>query len=187
MSILLNVSRLLTLGFALAWALNPGYAVGSALTVKIIAFNDFHGNLESGSMLTRAGQSPESVGGGDYLAAYVAQLVSQNPNHVVVAAGDLVGASPLISAFYHDEATIEVMNALGLEFSAVGNHEFDAALWNCCVNNMAVAIPRASNRVSCSTRFPVRHSSIYRRMSLTLRRAKPCCRDTGSRHFAVFV
>jgi 5'-nucleotidase len=126
MSILLNVSRLLTLGFALAWALNPGYAVGSALTVKIIAFNDFHGNLESGSMLTRAGQSPESVGGGDYLAAYVAQLVSQNPNHVVVAAGDLVGASPLISAFYHDEATIEVMNALGLEFSAVGNHEFDA-------------------------------------------------------------
>lgn len=43
----------------------------------------------------------------------------------VVAAGDLIGASPLLSAFFHDEGTIETMNRLGLEFNAVGNHEFD--------------------------------------------------------------
>jgi hypothetical protein len=52
-------------------------------------------------------------------------LKNENPDHVVVSAGDLVGATPLISASYHDEATIEAMNLLGLDFSAVGNHEFD--------------------------------------------------------------
>ena len=117
---------LLTFGYLLSSAFAPTHAADSAITVKIIAFNDFHGNLESGSMATQPGRAAERVGGADYLAAYVAQLESLNPNHVLVAAGDLVGASPLISAFYHDEGTIEVMNALGLEWSAVGNHEFDA-------------------------------------------------------------
>jgi 5'-nucleotidase len=95
------------------------------LTVKIVAFNDFHGNLQAGSSAPVAGQPAVTAGGIDYLAAYVAELKSENPNNVVVSAGDLVGASPLISAFYHDEATIEAMNLLGLDFGAVGNHEFD--------------------------------------------------------------
>ncbi len=56
---------------------------------------------------------------------YVSQLKAQNPNNVVVSAGDLIGASPLVSALFHDEGTIETMNRLGLEFNAVGNHEFD--------------------------------------------------------------
>ena len=64
-------------------------------------------------------------GGVDILAGYVADLKSKNPNNVVVSAGDLIGASPLISALFHDEGTIEAMNRLGLEFNAVGNHEFD--------------------------------------------------------------
>ncbi len=95
------------------------------LTIKIVAFNDFHGNLLAGSYAPGAGQPSVAAGGIDYLAAYVAELKSENPNHVVVSAGDLVGASPLVSAFYHDEATIEAMNLLGLDISAVGNHEFD--------------------------------------------------------------
>jgi 5'-nucleotidase len=95
------------------------------LTVKIVAFNDFHGNLQAGSYAPVAGEPAVTAGGIDYLAAYVAELKSENPNHVVVSAGDLVGASPLISAFYHDEGTIEAMNVLGLDFTAVGNHEFD--------------------------------------------------------------
>ena len=61
----------------------------------------------------------------DILAGYVADLKSKNPNNVVVSAGDLIGASPLISALFHDEGTIEAMNRLGLGFNAVGNHEFD--------------------------------------------------------------
>ena len=42
-----------------------------------------------------------------------------------MAAGDIVGASPLLSAAFHDEPTIEAMNSLGLDATSVGNHEFD--------------------------------------------------------------
>ncbi len=43
----------------------------------------------------------------------------------MISAGDLIGASPLLSALFHDEPTIESMNKLGLDINAVGNHEFD--------------------------------------------------------------
>ena len=95
-------------------------AQAATTTVKIIAFNDFHGNLQSPGLF-----SGVPSGGVDYLAGYVASLKAQNPNSVVVSAGDVIGASPLISSFFHDEGTIETMNRLGLEFNAVGNHEFD--------------------------------------------------------------
>ena len=42
-----------------------------------------------------------------------------------VAAGDLIGASPFLSAMFHDEPTIESMSMMGLEITSVGNHEFD--------------------------------------------------------------
>ncbi len=101
-------------------------AVHKSVTLKIIAFNDFHGNLESPGNFRASSQSPDvPVGGAEYLAAYVTSLEAENPNHVVVAAGDLVGASPLVSGLFHDEPTIEAMNRLGLEISSVGNHEFD--------------------------------------------------------------
>jgi 5'-nucleotidase len=61
----------------------------------------------------------------DWLAGYIADLKSKNPNTVVVSAGDLIGATPLVSALFHDEGTIETMNRAGLEVNAVGNHEFD--------------------------------------------------------------
>ncbi len=46
----------------------------------------------------------------------------------MVSAGDLIGASPLISALFHDEPTIEAMNLIGLDIAGVGNHEFDEGL-----------------------------------------------------------
>jgi 5'-nucleotidase len=96
------------------------------VTVKLIGLNDFHGNLQSpGSFSTGPGAPSVPSGGVEVLAGYVADLKSKNPNNVVVAAGDLIGASPLISALFHDEGTIEAMNRLGLDFNAVGNHEFD--------------------------------------------------------------
>ncbi|AZN38194.1 bifunctional metallophosphatase/5'-nucleotidase [Iodobacter ciconiae] len=104
----------------------------SAVDVKLIAINDFHGNLEAGPItLTIPDPSDPSktikipVGGIEYLASWVKSLKAKNPNNVVVSAGDLIGASPMISALYHDEPTIEAMSALGLDFNAVGNHEFD--------------------------------------------------------------
>jgi 5'-nucleotidase len=67
-----------------------------SVTIKIIALNDFHGSLQAGSYVPVAGEPAVTAGGIDYLAAYVAELKSENPNHVVVSAGDLLGASPLI-------------------------------------------------------------------------------------------
>ncbi len=97
---------------------------GDTVTVQILALNDFHGNLEP-----PAGSSGRigsiNAGGVEYLATHIANLRAQNPNTVVVSAGDLIGASPLISALFHDEPTIEAFNLIGLDYNAVGNHEFD--------------------------------------------------------------
>lgn len=105
------------------------YAVYAAdVPVKIIAFNDFHGQLEApGNLRANAATATPTipVGGVEWMAAYVDSLKAKNPNNVVVSAGDLIGATPLTSALFHDEPTIETMNRLGLEFNAVGNHEFD--------------------------------------------------------------
>ena len=52
-------------------------------------------------------------------------LRAQNRNTLVVSAGDNIGASPLVSGLFHDEPTIEAFNAMGVDISSVGNHEFD--------------------------------------------------------------
>ena len=92
--------------------------------VQLLSINDFHGNLEP-----PAGSSGRigtiHAGGVEYLATHVRALEATNPNTVVVSAGDLIGASPLLSALFHDEPSIEAMNLIGLDFNAVGNHEFD--------------------------------------------------------------
>jgi len=93
--------------------------------VQLLAINDFHGNLQppAGS----SGRVGATLAGGvEYLATHIKNLEATNPDRTLeVAAGDLIGASPLLSAAFHDEPTIEAMNALGLDISAVGNHEFD--------------------------------------------------------------
>ncbi|MEV1142524.1 bifunctional metallophosphatase/5'-nucleotidase [Micromonospora sp. NPDC049799] len=94
--------------------------------VTLLALNDFHGNLEppTGSSGTIAGQP---AGGAEYLATHLAALAeaSQKKNTITVAAGDLIGASPLLSAAFHDEPTIEALTLAGLDYASVGNHEFD--------------------------------------------------------------
>ncbi len=101
-----------------------GAKPSGTVDVQILALNDFHGNLEppSGSS-GRVGTT--NAGGVEYLATHVNNLRALNPNTVVVSAGDMVGASPLLSALFHDEPTIEAFNLIGLDFNAVGNHEFD--------------------------------------------------------------
>ncbi len=102
------------------------------VAVKILAINDFHGNLKpplGGIRIQDPADRTKTVnvpaGGAEHLATAVAQLRAQNPNHVFVAAGDLIGATPLLSALFRDEPTVESLGAMGLEASAVGNHEFD--------------------------------------------------------------
>jgi len=94
--------------------------------VRLLALNDFHGNLEppSGSGGVIAGVP---AGGVEYLATQLDALradVKRNDT-ITVAAGDLIGASPLLSAAFHDEPTIEALDFAGLDYASVGNHEFD--------------------------------------------------------------
>ena len=99
------------------------------IEVQILAFNDFHGNLETPPPgdVTEADGSKRTIttGGAAHLAAALAGLREGHQNTVTVSAGDTVGASPLVSANYLDEPTIDAMNLLGLEYNSVGNHEFD--------------------------------------------------------------
>lgn len=99
----------------------PGYLVD----VQILALNDFHGNIVSGGTLAIPDRGSVQAGGAAYLASLVRERETENANTVFVSAGDLIGASPLASALFHDEPAIEAMNLIGLDFNAVGNHEFD--------------------------------------------------------------
>jgi len=106
-------------------------------TVKILAINDFHGNIDppaetNGGAVTvkdTVTNLPVNVrsGGGAYLTTLINQQKATNPNNIVVAAGDNIGASPLTSTLTHQEAAVDVLNAIGLEVTSVGNHEFDAS------------------------------------------------------------
>ena len=113
----------------IATAATPTPTPKPPISVKIIGFNDFHGNLQSpgtfGDNTTVPSAQRPAVGGAEYLAAYVALAKATNPNNVVVGAGDFIGATPLISALFFDEPAVETLNQIGLEFIAVGNHEFD--------------------------------------------------------------
>jgi 5'-nucleotidase len=110
----------------------PRPTTTTPVQVKILAINDFHGNLRppQGGIRIRDPQDASKTvnvpaGGSEHMATALNELRAKNPNHIFVAAGDLVGATPLVSALFHDEPTIEAMNLMGLEASAVGNHEFD--------------------------------------------------------------
>ncbi|QID16257.1 bifunctional metallophosphatase/5'-nucleotidase [Nitrogeniibacter mangrovi] len=98
--------------------------VGKTLDVKIVTLGDFHGNLRPSGTRTIDGKSFDR-GGAEYLAGVIKDKLAASPNTAFVSAGDLIGASPLLSALFHDEPTIEAMNEMGLMVNAVGNHEFD--------------------------------------------------------------
>ena len=104
-------------------------ASNEKINVSILAFNDLHGHLEPPSLSVREridGNLTEvPAGGAAYLAAAIQHHKRLHPLHAVVSAGDMIGATPLISALFLDEPTIEAVNAMGIDFNAVGNHEFD--------------------------------------------------------------
>ncbi len=98
--------------------------------VQILSFNDFHGNLQppsgsSSTLGTTLDPSATPVGGVEYLSSTLSTLRKQARYSQTVAAGDLIGGSPFVSGVFHDEPAVESLNALGLNVSSVGNHEFD--------------------------------------------------------------
>jgi 5'-nucleotidase len=105
----------------------PGWGTAHAadtIDVQILGFNDFHGQLDQPT----GNVGGQAAGGIEYFATAIKTMRAQNPNTVVVSAGDLFGASPLLSGLFHDEPTIEAMNQLGLDFEGVGNHDFDEGI-----------------------------------------------------------
>jgi 5'-nucleotidase len=127
----------LTLKFAVAAALiclasNAAAETAGPVELRILAINDFHGNLRpppGGIRIADPDDKTKTItvpaGGAEYMATLVKQLRAGRKNNIFVAAGDLIGASPLLSAMFHDEPTIESFSMMGLEVASVGNHEFD--------------------------------------------------------------
>jgi 5'-nucleotidase len=95
---------------------------GQLVQLQLLAFNDYHGHLEANTPGTVAG---EPAGGSEYLSAKLNELREGNKYSLTVAAGDLIGGSPAFSGLFHDEPSVESLNAMGLDVSGVGNHEFD--------------------------------------------------------------
>jgi 5'-nucleotidase len=103
--------------------------------VRILAINDFHGNLrppQGGIRIADPDDKTKKIavpaGGAEHMATLVKQLRVGKKNNIFVAAGDLIGASPFLSAMFHDEPTIESLSMMGLEVASVGNHEFDEGM-----------------------------------------------------------
>ncbi|MFY1674607.1 ExeM/NucH family extracellular endonuclease [Plantactinospora sp. WMMB334] len=114
--------------------------------LQLLSINDFHGRLES------PGNAPDGrpVGGAAQLAGLVDQLRAENPNTAFVSAGDNIGASTFVSAIDQDNPTIDALNEMGLDASAVGNHEFDKG------------IADLTGRVTDRADFPLLGANVYR-------------------------
>jgi 5'-nucleotidase len=101
------------------------------IELRILAINDFHGNLRPPPGGIRIGDPEDktrkvmvAAGGAEYMATLVKQLREGHKNTIFVAADDLIGASPFLSAMFHDEPSIEALSMMGLAITSVGNHEF---------------------------------------------------------------
>nr|WP_244549227.1 bifunctional metallophosphatase/5'-nucleotidase [Bradyrhizobium canariense] len=110
----------------------PALAQAAPVDVRILAINDLHGYLQPPAGGIRIADPDDktrkialAAGGVETMATLVKQLRQQTKNSIFVAAGDLIGASPFLSAMFHDEPTIESLSMMGLEIASVGNHEFD--------------------------------------------------------------
>jgi 5'-nucleotidase len=105
-----------------------GLPAGETVKGQFLSYNDFHGAIDppGGNGATVNGVP---AGGVEFLATWLkrlrAEAKAEGRKTVTVGAGDLIGGTPLVSAAFHDEPTIELMGEIGLQVSSVGNHEFD--------------------------------------------------------------
>lgn len=105
------------------------------VTLRVIAFNDLHGNLESAGLVlphpdpAKPGAALRmAVGGAAHQAGLVKALRAGAQHSVLVSSGDAIGATPLVSALFWHESTIDAMNRMGVDVATLGNHEFDAGV-----------------------------------------------------------
>jgi 5'-nucleotidase len=127
-----HLPRLIACTLALVSALPASAETTAPVELRILAINDFHGNLRpppGGIRINDPEDKTKKVmvaaGGAEYMASLVKQLREGHKNTIFVAAGDLIGASPFLSAMFHDEPSVESLSKMGLAITSVGNHEFD--------------------------------------------------------------
>ncbi len=121
----LSLFFVLTLLLALPMPVSAGKP--PSVDVQVLAVNDFHGALDPSLVKPKTDDSSTWFyrGGAEFLDNFVNAAAATNTNTVKVSAGDMIGASPLLSALFHDEPTVMAFNLMGFDYSATGNHEFD--------------------------------------------------------------
>jgi 5'-nucleotidase len=100
----------------------------SALTLRVLTFNDFHGNLQTPA----APDGLRPAGGAAVLAAYLQAARARDPGDtLIIHAGDLLGASPPITRLLQNEPAIQFLNLLADAACPYGEatHFFAAATW----------------------------------------------------------
>ncbi|WP_430335798.1 bifunctional metallophosphatase/5'-nucleotidase [Rhodococcus sp. ACT016] len=99
------------------------------VSVRLLAINDLHGSLQppkgARAQVSRPDGPATDAGGAAYLAAYVQQLRAQAKNSLLYSVGDSWGSSPIESALFHDEPTVNLLNLMGVDAASIGTHELD--------------------------------------------------------------
>jgi 5'-nucleotidase len=162
------MNRIASFALAATLAIAASAHAAEPLHLRLIGINDFHGNLEStGLSLTLAdpqgGDKPVRVpvGGAAALAGLVKALRADARASLMLSGGDLISAAPLVSTLFRHESTVAVMNAIGLDVSTVGNHEFDngaaelkrLAKGGCAANDPASAVTSCASGSYRGARF----------------------------------
>lgn len=131
--------RVTALAAALGLCLGSGVHVAAArpanpdtVQVRVLAINDLHGSLQPPkgprAQISRPDGPATDAGGAAYLAAYVDQLRGQAPHSLLYSVGDSWGSSPIESALFHDEPTVELLNTMGVDAASIGTHELDEGI-----------------------------------------------------------
>jgi len=120
----------------------------AAVEIDVLAINDLHGRIERPAVDEGEPVEPSPA---EVLDEAVGSFRDANPNTVFVSAGDNIGASTFTSFVQEDNPTIDVLNAIGLQASSVGNHEFDQG-W-----------ADLEGRVSDRADFPYLAANVYER------------------------
>lgn len=102
---------------------------GEAVTIDLLGITDLHGHISRTTQTDKAtGQVTVADPGAVTLACEVSAARASNPHTLFVSAGDSVGGSAYVSSALEDRPTIDVLNAMKLDVSALGNHELDKGL-----------------------------------------------------------
>jgi 5'-nucleotidase len=130
-----------TLAASAATATGAATAADAPVAIDILSFNDFHGRLEASS----------PAAGAAVLGGLVKSFRTANPNTLVISGGDSIGASTFTSFIQKDQPTIDALNAIGVDASAIGNHELDQGQAD------------LEGRVIPATNYPLLSANIYNR------------------------